>query len=687
MRLLAGKKAFVFSSFRSITIALLLSTIALTGCGGGSSSVSALPPSFSSTPPAAALEGVLYTYNLAATDPAGGSVSFALSSGPSGAVITGSTLSWTPTHAQSRESNAFIVAAYTTEGGAAVQKFTVTPNGNVNLTAVDHGITGAGLVDYPEYFSSAEALVPNGSGGYSVIEGTPSILGSTTVANVPPGSFWLNVNVYPFREALNSYYVWTSSSDIDLGQLVLGRQDAVWAPVAEIVNEDIDLKVTAEASDLIDWRSPDAGSLLGIDEGVYPLTNPMLTSLRQNGGLIDSSKGDRGFLSHTRTIGNVTYVVEYQQFDSLAESNGGSVTLTGGMTVADGSVTDPVIKITQFDAINASVPGSDAPNGFKLFQLFDAGYPGEEGFTANDPTAIDPGPITLVTASLSQINDDTDLGPIPFQVESTTGIPFMQLSDLDYRTIASGGSTYVGQFGYLIVSSSVPTSASPIVPVLGEPTAVKVDGKDFLANQSNVSLAPQITWAPPTIGAPTGYELTIMSTVQSLPYDSYDTYCFYTSENNLSVPPGLLQPGTPYLFFIQAMSYQDGSIEKAPFRMGKDYAVTSEMSGLMTTTGSSSSAHKGPSATGAPKIVRVNPDANGRIKPRHTGQQIGVELDLNGRLRPAVSSFLHPTLRGHPSPSEGFPREAIGLTLCLLIAAVTSATAVELSFSVLMFSA
>jgi hypothetical protein len=60
----------------------------LAGCGGGGNSVgSPKSPSvavFSSTPPKAASEGSAYTYQLAASDSAGGSVTFALTAAPTG---------------------------------------------------------------------------------------------------------------------------------------------------------------------------------------------------------------------------------------------------------------------------------------------------------------------------------------------------------------------------------------------------------------------------------------------------------------------------------------------------------------------------------------------------------------------------------------------------------------------------
>src|SRR5947209_10448547 len=82
-------------------------------------------PAFSSTAPAAASEGVVYTYTLTATDPVSTAITYAVKSGPSGASVNGSSLSWTPTHAQSRVANDFDITATTAAGGTADQKFTV----------------------------------------------------------------------------------------------------------------------------------------------------------------------------------------------------------------------------------------------------------------------------------------------------------------------------------------------------------------------------------------------------------------------------------------------------------------------------------------------------------------------------------------------------------------------------------
>src|ERR1039457_6948808 len=112
----------------------------LTACGssGSSSSHTGQAPVFTSTPVTAATQVVGYSYQIEAIDPAGGSVTFALTTGPTGAAINGNTVSWTPTGAQSRVSNNFEVTAATASGGTATQSWMVTPGGTITVNWVNN---------------------------------------------------------------------------------------------------------------------------------------------------------------------------------------------------------------------------------------------------------------------------------------------------------------------------------------------------------------------------------------------------------------------------------------------------------------------------------------------------------------------------------------------------------------------
>jgi hypothetical protein len=153
--------------------AALCSSLVLTACGGGSSmQVAPQAPVFTSTPPTAAAQDTAYSYSIAATDPAGGTVSFALTTGPTGAAVTGDSLSWTPAAAQSRLSNSFTVTATTSEGGSATQSWTVTHAGTITASTIETFWTPTGPQMLADTFVVGAAFVPNPDGSITVIQGS-----------------------------------------------------------------------------------------------------------------------------------------------------------------------------------------------------------------------------------------------------------------------------------------------------------------------------------------------------------------------------------------------------------------------------------------------------------------------------------------------------------------------------------
>jgi len=90
---------------RLFVSALVLSCL-VGGCGSGSSSSTPpVGPTFTSVPVTTADEATPYSYQLAAKSPDGSAVSFSLTQAPESASVSGSTVSWTPTHTQSRNAN------------------------------------------------------------------------------------------------------------------------------------------------------------------------------------------------------------------------------------------------------------------------------------------------------------------------------------------------------------------------------------------------------------------------------------------------------------------------------------------------------------------------------------------------------------------------------------------------------
>ncbi len=85
-----------------------------------------IPPVIESDPVTTAKEGVVYTYDVEATDPNGDTITYSLTTSPTGMTINSTTgvISWTPTEAQIGENE--VVVEVSDESKSATQSFTIT---------------------------------------------------------------------------------------------------------------------------------------------------------------------------------------------------------------------------------------------------------------------------------------------------------------------------------------------------------------------------------------------------------------------------------------------------------------------------------------------------------------------------------------------------------------------------------
>jgi putative Ig domain-containing protein len=178
---------------------LFLVFVVLVGCGGGANMT--VPPSnpvFSSVPEMVASEGTPYSYQLVATSPDNSAVTFALATGPAGATLSGNTVSWTPTHAESRTPNAFSVTASNASGGSASQAWSLTPSGTIQIKAVTTYWTPTGTVDVPRVWLAGlpypAALVPQNDGSLIRLQGAANADGTFSIPDVPGSFYWLQLS-------------------------------------------------------------------------------------------------------------------------------------------------------------------------------------------------------------------------------------------------------------------------------------------------------------------------------------------------------------------------------------------------------------------------------------------------------------------------------------------------------------
>ena len=339
---------------------------------------------------------------------------------------------WTPTHAQSRIDNAFLITATSSEGRSATQSFILNPKGNINGKMIPHVITGAGLQNYPRDLSAVplEALIPTAGGGYTAISGTGDANGNFTVQNVPGGNLWMHFA----RKSVDGYpldlFVWTPASDLDLGGLVTSRPDRIRTQNPVNIVPNVNLSVAPLPNDYVLWTSPDVYTSEQISG---PISQPFTTPFLQYGYLIDASKNDRAYLVHYNTnAAGVSTVAESIAYNNITETNGGSVNLTGSMASGSSWTCYPIVSVTQFDSVLANV--SSAFGIDRTFTMTDVGYDGSEGYAYSG--------VPLISADLSSPDNataDADLGTLSYQSVTSTGVPYVHFVEWRYRFFADTG--------------------------------------------------------------------------------------------------------------------------------------------------------------------------------------------------------------------------------------------------------
>lgn len=194
-----------------IVVASLIAFL-LTACNASNSNSGSTvaAPVFTTTPGTQAVEGSPYSYQVAAS---GTGVTFALSSAPTGATLSGNTVSWTPTTQESRTANSFTVTATASGGASSTQSWTVTPSGTVTDSDINTVWNESGSTQQPYNWapisSSVVALVPQPDDSFQSLSGAVGSDGTFDIPNVPAGYYWLRIGPE------GTY--WTSSSTFDIG--------------------------------------------------------------------------------------------------------------------------------------------------------------------------------------------------------------------------------------------------------------------------------------------------------------------------------------------------------------------------------------------------------------------------------------------------------------------------------------
>jgi hypothetical protein len=616
---------------RVLTLFCISASIAaLISCSSSGSSTShgtGESPVFTSTPPAAAAQGDAYSYSLTAVDPSGGTVSFALTTGPTGATLSGENVTWTPTASQSRASNAFTVTATTSEGATATQSWTVSPTGVITVNDVNTYWEPSVAVQVAAPNDASliiSAIVPQSDGSLLVLPGEITSPGVISLAGVPAGNYWLALGGGNLLSGFQSAY-WTSASTVDAGRDVPGN------PLAFTAKNQTNFAFNLSGLDSI---ASNTNLLFNpeIQIGFGGINDPAdTTTFTQTIGTdsdFDWSQSATVFLMQTvpQTIGpsgtqlilNVAGPAATISNPSFTDGTTNNVTAT---LEADSPVSyDVNVQGSQWlSTFNASGPATATPyaSAFSIDL--------EPFMTTTAPQAIYDFsslplaqsvllPVLGINPILNSLCDepgfgqstqlqpaitaDTDLGNVTYDDGfSSTWIRAESYCTEATMPVAVPGSSSTVNFA-LISSETVAASSTPLAPIVGPVQSPTINSASLFTAATLNTTTPTFSWSAPSSGTPYGYRVNVFVFDPGDIYQYTSASSFFTSQTSVTLPP--LSAGNTYVFSITALVDGAANVQTSPFRSALPTGYASVVSAPITI----SSAAALPEIHGDPSVIK-----------------------------------------------------------------------------------
>jgi hypothetical protein len=463
------------------------------------------------------------------------------------------------------------IASFAAIGDEPSQSFPPSTR-TVSGTQIGHYKNGPAPVDLSTV--TVAAFAPNGAGGYTFLPGSGTSSGTFTIASVPSGFYLLQ---------LGSLYLWTSNTVVDADFNADLRSDTVHA--------DQNTMVTFDLTNLNVWESTDFLEMVCPNNGAFDL--------------FFGTVGETAFTGTFQYFGNLSVGTEgdqYYVFQLITQSVNGYPFTALGRYIApakftqaqssDTPINGELRSIVQKHTFEANINGADlaaqalAANPKAV--LVDTGiyldvYPGSlaKGETTSTPDLI------AYNFGTGQpfITTNGDLGPVHY------GNPFPStwpLWDL-YQWLAVTQYTAPGATNSTGIATdasgnnpNLPTSTSPITPLVGVVGNPSINHKNFFTDRKGVSTTPTLRWSPPSVGTATYYNVRVWQ----LSNNGGNTVAtliagLRTQRTSLLIPKGLLTTGQAYVFDILAFYDPGVNFAKTPYMNGPTLGRAHVISGMM----------------------------------------------------------------------------------------------------------
>jgi len=576
-------------------------------------------PVFTSTPPTAAVQDTAYSYSISATDPAGGTVSFALTTGPTGAAVSGNRLSWTPAASQSRLSNSFTVTATTSEGGTATQSWSVSPNGTITVNWVDTDWTENGPLQTPIAGNlGLFALVPQSDGSFLALQGSFVSAGVVNIPNVPAGYFWLTRN-----PPLNSG-IWTSSSTVDLGQDFLGTP--IPGPASQGTTFAFNLAGLAPVTSA-GWLDALTDNFQGL--GVF-LVQPGSTTLAANESFLEGPNW---------SALDTAFLMEYEPVSLGSFNNlvlGPELTLSNLTLNNTSNTINGTLQASPQVSMNLSIPGTQwaaplggvgpSPASLEASSLSINAEPYISGRSASPSPfgpilpLVMPGEPTVPPLGLDwclngtfglfgylpvreiPVTTDTNFGALqygdPFPAAWTRALAFCQQAVV---FITVPGVNFPVPFSLLSGEVVTPTaSLGPLAPLAGPVQNPMINGASLFTAATLNSTAVSLSWSAPAVSTPYGYMVVpVKLTVENGGVAMAPAGEFRTAKTSMTLPP--LTAGDMYFFVIITLVDAAANVETSPYRSALPRAFAQVVSAPITISSGATT----PAMRGDAKLIKL----------------------------------------------------------------------------------
>ncbi len=432
--------------------------------------------------------------------------------------------------------------------------------------------------------ATIQAYVPNSAGGFDLVTGVGHSDGTFSILNVPVGNYWLR---------FGTQYLWTSADHVEWVTDTYGRADAEYPgnPTPLVMNAG-NLNAWQTTDEFL-FNVPNQGFYLSMPPSTPGVTNPPAlgaTSLAaytydfsQIGfGLLNSASGDQAYLNQltTRTVGSNIYRALGRSWNLPA------LTMTDGATAnANGAFLDlpqtSSIRLNWRRSAWASMTTQVNPNAVAVSAEF--------GLWAS-PLGVNMGipgnAFQLLTFDSGALGTtDIDLGDLPYGNPYPIQWNLITESYFNWSLsyLAPGATTpFVAKRSTYTATTTLPTAAAPLSPYVSPVLNPKINGKDLFQNQLAVGTNPVISWDLPSAGAPTGYLVRVMELQNNAGTTRMLTRgLLRTATRSITVPSGIMVPGTTYAVFISAIRTPGVNFNQYPFQTTFPYASAPCMSAIV----------------------------------------------------------------------------------------------------------